>query len=75
MLLHWYVTKQIDGKSVLVPQVYLASASRGRITQQAALVEGDSVTIIADDTIDNSGVIRSRTGKPVLQIWRSKSPG
>lgn len=48
----WYEEQSFEGRTVLVPKVYLASATRATLSNKGAILAGDNVTINAD-TIDN----------------------
>ena len=48
----WYVEEQYQGRTVLVPKVYLASATRAKLDDRGAILAGDNVTVTAA-TIDN----------------------
>lgn len=55
----WMVTKKVDGKEVLVPKVYLADTTQKlNLSDTGALILGDSVDIIAKNSVNNTGSIR-----------------
>ncbi|MBL4613735.1 MAG: DUF637 domain-containing protein, partial [Magnetovibrio sp.] len=57
----WYVEEEYEGRMVLVPKVYLASATRATMDDRGAILTGENVTITAD-TIDNDkSVIKANT--------------
>jgi len=52
----WYVESVIDGQTVLVPRLYLASASRDTINAAGATIAAnDNVTLVSGSTIANDG--------------------
>jgi filamentous hemagglutinin len=59
----WYVETVVDGQRVLAPRLYLAEASRGRLTRTGALITGASVDLeVTDGALTNSGAIIARDG-------------
>jgi len=57
----WYVEEQYQGRTVLVPKVYLALATRATLDSRGAILAGDNVTVTAA-TIDNDhSIIKADT--------------
>ncbi|APG31156.1 hemagglutinin repeat-containing protein [Granulibacter bethesdensis] len=52
----WYVPRTVNGKIVLVPQLYLASASRDKVLTDGAVLAGKDVTLKAAG-LYNSGTV------------------
>ncbi|MCW8915105.1 MAG: filamentous hemagglutinin N-terminal domain-containing protein, partial [Magnetovibrio sp.] len=57
----WYVEEEIDGRTVLVPKVYLASATLNAFTNQKSVIDGENVTIVADNITNENGAISANT--------------
>ncbi|EGG78634.1 Filamentous hemagglutinin [Gluconacetobacter sp. SXCC-1] len=54
----WYVTEEVDGKSVLVPKLYLA-AGTATLTDDGAVIGGRNVSLTAG-SVTNSGTIAAQ---------------
>jgi len=52
----WMQSEVVDGQTVLVPVMYLASANN-RLTANGALVQGSDVSLIADSDLTNSDTL------------------
>ncbi|CUH94301.1 hypothetical protein P22_0367 [Propionispora sp. 2/2-37] len=55
----WLVEKVVNGEKVLVPQVYLSALREGDITSGGAVIAGNDVEIIAQDSLKNIGTIKA----------------
>ena len=55
----WYVEEQYQGRTVLVPKVYLASATRAKIDSHGAILAGDNVTVTAASIDNDKSVIQA----------------
>ena len=55
----WYETRTINGQEVLVPQLYLAQASRAEITPQGALLAGSSVDLRTAAFVNQLGSVQA----------------
>ncbi len=55
----WYVEEEYNGQTVLVPKVFLASATRATLDDSGAILAGDSATINAASIENDRGVIRA----------------
>lgn len=57
----WMERQMMDDQEVLVPVVYLCSASLDRIAQGGSVIVGEDVGIVATGDVTNTGLIRSDT--------------
>ncbi len=54
----WMETMQVNGEDVLVPVLYLANANN-RLAPNGALIQGNDVTLIAGQDLNNAGTLRA----------------
>lgn len=54
----WYVEEEVNGQTVLVPKLYLASSDKTDLTPQGAIIAANDIQMVAD-SIANSGKISS----------------
>ncbi|MEE9929083.1 hemagglutinin repeat-containing protein [Microvirgula aerodenitrificans] len=59
----WLVSQNIGGQDVLVPVVYLANGQAQSVRNQGAVLAGTSMTLTADGTLSNSGLLQTQGGK------------
>ena len=58
----WLVEMEVDGQRVLVPVVYLSSATAERLRNDGALMAGDTVDIQTTTKLNNDGTISGTRG-------------
>ena len=55
----WLVETEVNGQTVLVPQIYLASIKAQDLTKDGALITGGEIELYAKDTLTNIGTIQA----------------
>ncbi|MFJ2464093.1 hemagglutinin repeat-containing protein [Pseudomonas sp. NPDC087615] len=54
----WLEERVVNGEKVLVPVLYLANANN-RLAANGSLIQGNDVTLIAGENLENSGTLRA----------------
>ena len=55
----WLVETEVNGQTVLVPQIYLASIKAQDLTKEGAIITGGEIELYAKDTLTNIGTIQA----------------
>jgi filamentous hemagglutinin len=71
----WFEYQEVDGQQVLVPVVYLGSASLRRLAQGDSVIMGDEVRIATTGDTANTGSIVAKNGLEITAANFLNMPG